>query len=79
MQGLPLAMLCARQVKRGVVRLRLITEVYRSHPIGDMEILVKLDCPFCNFLDREVLIYEDELAFAIISLRPINKHHVMVI
>ncbi len=44
-----------------------------------MEILVKPDCQFCNFLDREVLIYEDELAFAIISLRPINKHHVMII
>jgi len=44
-----------------------------------MEIIVKPDCPFCNFSDREVLIYEDEFTFAVISLRPINKHHVMVI
>lgn len=44
-----------------------------------MEITVKPDCPFCNFSDREVLIYEDEFAFAVISLHPINKHHVMVI
>lgn len=40
---------------------------------------VEPNCPFCNFSDREVLIHEDEIAFAVISLRPINKHHVMVI
>ena len=44
-----------------------------------MEIKVQRDCPFCNFSDREVLIHEDEFAFAVISLRPINNHHVMVI
>ena len=44
-----------------------------------MEIIVQPDCPFCNFSDREVLIHEDEFAFAVISLRPINNHHVMVI
>ena len=44
-----------------------------------MEIMVKPGCPFCNFSDREVIIHEDEFTFAVISLRPINKHHVMVI
>lgn len=39
----------------------------------------KEDCVFCNFRDREVLIYEDELCYAIISKSPINKHHVMII
>ena len=41
--------------------------------------LGQADCPFCDFSDREVLVYEDELVFAAISLRPINRHHVMVI
>ena len=41
--------------------------------------MIDSNCPFCNFSDREVLFYEDEIAFAIISLRPINKHHVLII
>ena len=53
--------------------------MYSQHSIGNLEKMTKPNCPFCNFLDREVLIYEDELAFAVISLRPINRHHVMVI
>ncbi len=53
--------------------------MYSQNAIGNLKIMIKPNCPFCNFLDREVLIYEDELAFVVISLRPINKHHVMVI
>ena len=39
----------------------------------------KSDCVFCNFKDKEVLLHEDNLCYAIISKNPINKHHVLVI
>ncbi|HJQ34820.1 MAG TPA: HIT family protein [Pyrinomonadaceae bacterium] len=41
--------------------------------------MYKPDCPFCDFSGREALVYEDGVAFAVISLRPTNRHHVMVI
>gem|GEM_PF-3965085 len=44
-----------------------------------MEIESKSNCPFCDFADRDVLIHEDEFVFAVISLRPINNYHVLVI
>jgi histidine triad (HIT) family protein len=37
------------------------------------------NCIFCNFRDKEVIVYEDEKCFAAVSLNPINKYHVMVI
>ena len=37
------------------------------------------DCVFCDFKDREVVIYKDGKCFAAVSLNPINKYHVMVI
>lgn len=37
------------------------------------------DCVFCNFQDKGVVIYEDDLCYAAVSLNPINKYHVMVI
>ncbi len=37
------------------------------------------DCVFCNFKDKEVVVYDDNLCFAAISLNPINKYHIMVI
>ena len=37
------------------------------------------NCIFCNFPDKETLIYQDKLCYAIISKDPINKHHVLVI
>jgi len=36
-------------------------------------------CVFCDFKDKEVLIYNDSLCYAIISINPINKYHVLVI
>jgi len=39
----------------------------------------KKGCAFCNFKDKEVLLYEDSLCYAVISRNPINKHHVLVI
>jgi len=36
-------------------------------------------CPFCNFNDKNVLIYKDQYCFAIISSSPINKYHALVI
>jgi len=39
----------------------------------------KTDCAFCNFKDKEVIVYNDKLCYAIISKCPINKHHVLVI
>lgn len=39
----------------------------------------KSDCPFCRKNNRSTTIYQDDLVFAIISLRPINNYHVMVI
>lgn len=37
------------------------------------------NCVFCNFNDKSVAIYEDKLCYAVISLNPINKYHVLVI
>jgi histidine triad (HIT) family protein len=37
------------------------------------------DCIFCNFKDKEVVLYDDSLCYAIISKNPINKYHVLVI
>ena len=39
----------------------------------------KKHCIFCNFKDKETIIHEDKLCFAIISKNPINKYHVLVI
>ncbi len=39
----------------------------------------KSDCVFCNYKDKEVVIYSDKLCYAVISHDPINKHHVLVI
>ena len=39
----------------------------------------KQDCVFCDFEDKEVLVYEDKLCYAIISKSPINKYHVMIL
>jgi len=36
-------------------------------------------CVFCEFRDRAVVVYEDDLSYAIISLRPINPYHTLVI
>jgi histidine triad (HIT) family protein len=37
------------------------------------------NCVFCDFKDKEVIVYEDDKCFAAISLNPINRYHVMVI
>lgn len=37
------------------------------------------DCVFCNFKDKSVIVYDDELCYAAISLNPINKYHIMII
>jgi len=37
------------------------------------------DCAFCSFKDQEVIIHEDDLCFAAISMNPINRYHVLVI
>lgn len=36
-------------------------------------------CVFCDFKDKDVLVYNDNLCYAIISRNPINKYHVLVI
>ncbi|MFH1400877.1 MAG: HIT family protein [Nanoarchaeota archaeon] len=36
-------------------------------------------CPFCDFKDEPLKIHDDEHCYAIISKRPINKYHVLVI
>ena len=36
-------------------------------------------CVFCKFADKNVIVYEDEVCFAAVSLNPINRYHVMVI
>ena len=35
-------------------------------------------CVFCGFQDREMIVYEDEQVFAVISKEPINPYHMMV-
>jgi histidine triad (HIT) family protein len=47
--------------------------------MGSMKHKNKSDCPFCRKIDRPTTIYQDDLVFAIISLRPINSYHVIVI
>ena len=37
------------------------------------------ECKFCIFTDKEVLVYEDDVCYSVISREPINKHHLMVI
>ena len=37
------------------------------------------NCDFCNFKDKSVLIYADKTCYAVISRRPINRYHVLVI
>lgn len=44
-----------------------------------MKISINKGCPFCNFSDPEVVVYDDKLVFAVISLKPINGYHVMII
>jgi len=39
----------------------------------------KKECTFCNFKDKNVLIYDDSVCYAILSKNPINKHHILVI
>jgi histidine triad (HIT) family protein len=39
----------------------------------------KEECIFCNFKDKEVLVYDDDLCYAIISKDPINDYHVLII
>jgi len=39
----------------------------------------KKNCTFCNYKDKEVIVYQDKLCYVIISRDPINKHHVLVI
>jgi histidine triad (HIT) family protein len=36
------------------------------------------DCPFCGFDEPDVTVYADDLVLAVVSRRPINRHHVMV-
>ena len=40
---------------------------------------MKNNCAFCNYKDKEVIIYGDKLCYTIISHQPINKYHVLVI
>lgn len=37
------------------------------------------DCPFCGFDEPDVTVYADDLVLAVLSLRPVNRHHVMVL
>ncbi len=39
----------------------------------------KEKCPFCKFADSDVVIHEDELSYAVVSLHPINPYHALVI
>jgi histidine triad (HIT) family protein len=36
------------------------------------------DCPLCNFSDKSVVIYEDELCLAALDKKPINTYHCIV-
>jgi histidine triad (HIT) family protein len=40
---------------------------------------MRKSCVFCNFKDKQVVLYEDSLCYAVISKNPINKHHVLII
>lgn len=37
------------------------------------------NCPFCKFNDKAVIVYEDEVSYAIVSDKPINKYHLLII
>ena len=39
----------------------------------------KQKCAFCDFKDLAVVVYEDNLCYAIIPRRPINPYHTLVI
>ena len=39
----------------------------------------KAECAFCDFKDLGVVVYEDCLIYAIVTLRPINPYHTLVI
>jgi histidine triad (HIT) family protein len=41
--------------------------------------MMKRGCQFCDFVDGDVIICQDHLLFAVISKRPINAYHVLVI
>lgn len=36
-------------------------------------------CVFCEFTDAAVVVHEDDLCYAVISAKPINRYHVLVI
>ena len=37
------------------------------------------ECPFCGFAEEDVVVYRDDLVFAIVDQQPINKYHLLVI
>ena len=37
------------------------------------------ECPFCDVSRMEALVYNDDTCYAVISRRPINKYHILVI
>ena len=39
----------------------------------------KAECAFCDFKDLGVVVYEDYLSYAVITRRPINPYHTLVI
>lgn len=41
--------------------------------------LTMQDCIFCKFKDKSVVIYKDDTCYAIVSLNPINKYHILII
>lgn len=44
-----------------------------------MLFMKKDNCVFCDFKDKQVLIYQDNSCYAIISKSPINKYHILVV
>jgi histidine triad (HIT) family protein len=40
---------------------------------------VKAACPFCDLKDRSAVVYQDARCFALMSQRPINPFHTLVI
>ena len=39
----------------------------------------KEECPFCDFKDLGVVVWEDHLSYAVITRHPINSYHTLVI
>jgi histidine triad (HIT) family protein len=37
------------------------------------------ECVFCHYADQSAVVYEDSLCFAVVSTRPINQYHVLII